>query len=108
LQCAAFGVISFWNIDLHANICIEYHYPTNVTSPARSNPNQHYHWTPACPSAWCLYRGIKGQREKGLGYEVEKKVLNRMSVNPRANMVGAEDGTIELPEAEEAAFEIMD
>ena len=55
-----------------------------------------------------LYRGIKGQREKGLGFEVEKKVLNRMSLNPRANMVGAEDGTIELPEAEEAAFEIMD
>jgi hypothetical protein len=39
---------------------------------------------------------------------VEKKVLNRMSLNPRANMMGAEDGTIELPEAEEAAFEIMD
>ena len=55
-----------------------------------------------------LYRGIKGQREKGLGYEVEKKVLNKMSLNPRANMVGSEDGTIDLPEEEEAAFEIMD
>ena len=55
-----------------------------------------------------LYRGIKGQREKGLGYEVEKKVLNKMSLNPRANMVGSEEGTIDLPEEEEAAFEIMD
>jgi hypothetical protein len=55
-----------------------------------------------------LYRGVKGQREKGLGYEVEKIVLNKNSLNRRANMVGAEDGAIEVQEEEEAAFEIMD
>ena len=41
------------------------------------------------------------------GYEVEKKVLSKNNVHLRENMVGEEDGHMEMPEEEETAFEIM-
>ena len=55
-----------------------------------------------------LHRCIREQRSEGLGYRVEERVLTRNSVNLRADMGGDGDETIDVPEEEEAGFEIME
>ena len=55
-----------------------------------------------------LIKCVKDQRARGMGYEVEKMVLARMSVNPRGVMSGDGDEVTNVLEEEETAFEIMD
>ena len=55
-----------------------------------------------------LHTCIRAQRGDGLGYRVEERVLKRNTVNPRGDMGEDDDENMDVPDEEEAGFEIMD